>query len=353
MGSRDLIQNTVLIVGGGVTGLKAARTLCEFGVPSILVERDTVVGGRVKGYSKIFPDFASGKEIVKSLAHDVNSSEFVKILTGTTVAGVVRGDRNFSVRLTNMNTLDVQAVILACGFESFDARKQEEYGYGVYPNVITSVELESMLDTEGPTKGNLLKPSDGKPVKSVAIIFCVGSRSKRLGTPYCSRICCSFSTKQSIEIKEIERDINVTCFYMDIRTYGRGFEEMYQHAQELGVKYVRGRVSECSMLTNGDIQVKAENTLLGKPFQGIFDLISLSLGMAPCSNTEKLGEMFGIKRDRDGFFMLRDANLTPHESTGDGVFLAGAVTGLKPIRDCINDGLSVGARVLSYLKHRR
>ena len=109
-------------------------------------------------------------------------------------------------------------------------------------------------------------------------------------------------------------DTSVTCFYMDIRTYDRGFEEMYQYAQELGVKYIRGRVSECSALPNGDIQVRAENTLLSKPVQGIFELISLSVGMMPCADAADLAEILGIERSADGFFTKKDKYFLPHDT---------------------------------------
>jgi heterodisulfide reductase subunit A len=142
---------------------------------------------------------------------------------------------------------------------------------------------------------------------------------------------------------------SVTCFYMDIRTYGRGFEEMYQYAQELGVKYIRGRVSECSVTPDGDIQVRAENTLLGKPVQGVFDLVSLSVGMMPCTDAPSLAEMLCIKRSKDGFFSVRDNYLAPHDTHREGIFLAGSITGLKPIQDCLKEAMSAGSRVVSYL----
>lgn len=340
----------VLIVGGGVTGMKAALTLAEFDIPSVIVEKSGELGGKVRGYAKIFPDFRSGRALATELAERVDASEMIRVLRNCTVAGVDREGILHRVRLSDGRSLDVQAVILAFGFETFDATRQEEYGYGVYPNVITAPELEALLDHLGPTKGKLLRPSDGKPVRRAAIIFCVGSRSKRTDSPYCSRICCSYSTKQAIEIKEADPDAQVVCFYMDIRTYGRGFEEMHQYARELGVKYIRGRVSECSPLPDGDILIRAENTLMGKPVQGVFDLVSLSVGMKPSPDTACLAEMLGIGLGTDGFFTSADGSLSPHDTGREGIFLAGAVTGLKPIRDCILEGASAGGRAAAYLR---
>jgi heterodisulfide reductase subunit A len=140
---------------------------------------------------------------------------------------------------------------------------------------------------------------------------------------------------------------------MDIRTYDRGFEEMYHYAQALGVKYLRGRVSECSALANGDIQVRAENTLLGKPMQGIFDIVSLSVGMMPCADAAYLAEILGIERSEDGFFTRKDKYFHQHDTVREGIFLAGSLTGLKPIKDCLLEGSSVSSRVAAYLKWNR
>jgi len=343
-------QQRVLIVGGGVTGLRAALTLDDFGIKTTILEKTSQLGGKVTGYSKVFPDFRDGKKIVCDLVDAVSNSAGIEIITESTINDVQKRSGHYAMTFTNDDVVDASAVILACGFETFDATKQGEYGYGVYPNVITSVELENFLDHQGPTKGKLLRPIDGNPAKRIAIIFCVGSRNKRIGNPYCSRICCSYSTKQAIEIKELDTETSVTCFYMDIRTYGRGFEEMYQYAQDIGVKYIRGRVSECSSLPNGDIQVRAENTLLGRPVQGTFDLVSLSVGMTPCKDAGKISQLFEIKQGHDGFFVAADEDIHPHSTTAEGVFIAGSVTGLKPIRDCLLDGASVAGEVASYLR---
>ncbi|HBE44889.1 MAG TPA: hypothetical protein DDW17_05395 [Deltaproteobacteria bacterium] len=339
----------VLVLGGGITGLKTAFTLSEFDIETIIVEKSSEIGGKVKRYDKIFPDFRSGKNLVKNLIASARNSPNITVLENSTVTNVAKNNRSYTASLSDGKIIEVDAIILTCGFEVFDATRQPEYGYSVYPNVITSMELESFLNPEGPTKGKLLRPSDGKVAKRIAIIFCVGSRNMKIGNPYCSRICCSYSTKQAIEIKENDEEAMVTCFYMDIRTYGRGFEEMYQYAQEIGVKYIRGRVSECSVLPDGNIQVRAENTLLGKPVQGVFDLVSLSVGMMPCVDAEELAGIFGIERGKDGFFLSKDDDLFPHDTSKEGVFLAGSITGLKPIRDCFLDAMSVSGRVVSYL----
>lgn len=341
----------VIILGGGVAGMQTAIALNELGIKSVLVEKEQELGGKVKNYDKTFPFFQSGKALVRDLEERIKTSSLIEVRTGTEVSSVIGKASYFQVRLNSVNQrIPAGAIVVATGFEPFDASLQEEYGYGIYPNVITATEMEHLLDFDGPTEGELERPSDAKIAKRVAIIFCVGSRSEKLGHNYCSRICCSFSTKQAIEIKERYPDARVICFYMDIRTYGRGFEEMYRQAQELGITYIRGRVAECGMLPNGDIIIKAEDTLLGKPVRGTFDLVSLATGMTPCFDAPKIARLLGIKLAEDGFFECKDKDLYPNDASREGVFLAGGAIGMKPIPDCISDGNIVAARVAAILK---
>ncbi len=351
--SEKTINSKVLIIGGGIAGLATAVSLDSLGIDCIVMEKNVELGGKVKGYSKVFPDFRSGKTIVRDLIEKVEQSARIRPVVSTSVTALDRINGVYSVLDSDDNRYHVKAIVLACGFEVFDARLQEEYGYSVYPNVVNSLELEALLDAQDMRGGILLRPSDGKPIERVAIIFCVGSRSKRLGNPYCSRICCSYSTKQAIEIMEKNPDASVTCFYMDIRTYDRGFEEMYQYAQELGVKYIRGRASECSTLPDGSIHLRAENTLLGKPVQGVFDLVSLSVGMMPCADADGIAQLLGIERSADGFFTKKDKYFLPHDTVREGIFLAGSITGLKPIKDCLLEGTSVSGRIAAYLNSNK
>jgi len=215
---------------------------------------------------------------------------------------------------------------------------------------VTSTELEWMLNPRGPTQGELKRPSDGKRVDRLAIVFCVGSRNRRIGAPFCSRICCSYSTKQALTVHERNPEAQVACFYMDVRTYDRGFEEMYSLAQERGIRYIRGRVSGCKELPNGDIAIRAENTLVQKIYSNGFDMVSLSTGMRPCLEVDHLTQVLQIERAPDGFFASRAWFRYPHDSTREGVFVAGCATGMKPIRNCMVDGSAVAARIAGMLR---
>lgn len=344
----------VCIIGGGVAGMQVALVLGSLGVPSVLVEKSLVLGGRVPKLSRTFPffnddGFHDGKDFTDGLENELRATHLSDIRCGTVVSGL-RGDfPNFTVELNDGSFIAAGAVVVATGFTPFDPSSLQEYGYGIYSNVITATELEWMLNPRGPTSGKLVRPSDGKPAERLAIVFCVGSRNRRIGAPFCSRICCSYSTKQASTVMERNPQALVACFYMDVRTYDRGFEEMYSLAQERGVRYIRGRVSMCRQLPDGSISVRAENTLLNRPFSGEFDLVSLSTGMRPCEDANRLASCLGIACGPDGFFLCREWFRHPHDATRDGIFLAGCATGMKPIRNCMIDGAAVAARVTSLL----
>ena len=245
----------------------------------------------------------------------------------------------------------MSAVVIATGFEPFDPSDLEEYGYSRYPNVVTAPELEWLLNPRGPTHGEIRRPSDGKRVDRMAIVFCVGSRNRRIGAPFCSRICCSYSTKQALTVLDRNPGAEVTCFYMDVRTYDRGFEEMYSLAQERGIRYIRGRVSGCKELPGGDIVVRAENTLVQKIFSDRFDMVSLSTGMRPCLDVGPPGRACSRSSGLPtGFSPAGSGSVTRTTRRGKGILVAGCAMGMKPIRNCIVDGSAVAARVAALLR---
>ncbi len=345
----------VCIIGGGVAGMQVALVLDTLGVPSLLVEKSSALGGRVPLLSKTFPffnddGFNDGKEFTDAMEGDLRRAPLSEVRLNTTVSRVDGAFPDFRIRLNDGSSFNAGSIVVATGFTPFDPTDLKEYGYGTYRNVVTASELEWMLNPRGPTGGRLVRCSDGRPAERLAIVFCVGSRNRRIGAPFCSRICCSYSTKQASTVMERNPGALVVCFYMDVRTYDRGFEEMYSLAQERGVKYIRGRVSQCKQLPDGSISVRAENTLLSRPFSGEFDLVSLSTGMRPCENAGELARILGIGCGPDGFFLCREWFRHPHDATRDGVFLAGCTTGMKPIRNCMIDGAAVAARVAAVLR---
>ncbi|MEM2511010.1 MAG: hydrogenase iron-sulfur subunit [Candidatus Methanomethylicia archaeon] len=230
-------------------------------------------------------------------------------------------------------TLSVGAIIVATGFKPYNPREIEEYGYGRFLDVITGAEYDRMLNCNGPTKGRIVKPSDSGEVRKIAFILCVGSRSERLGRPYCSKICCMYTIKHALETKIINPEIDITVFYTDIRASGKMHEEAYRRALEAGVKFVRGRISSVERDKSGKLKLTYEDTLEGKVERELFDLVVLSIGMDPDPDNRRLANMLGLQLDEYGFFTEYHPKLKPSDTFRSGIYLAGACSGPKDITE--------------------
>ena len=229
------------------------------------------------------------------------------------------------------------------GFDTFDAQRKEEYGYGIYDNVITSVELEEKI------KRHNFTTSQGKTPLRVAMIHCVGSRDEKVCNNYCSRVCCVTAVKQAIEIKKVSPETEVFCYYMDLRMFGRHFEELYREAQEkYGIQFIRGRLSEASEGKDKTIIVKAEDTLVGKPLKMNVDMMVLMVGMELSKTLFPLAEKMQLEFGTDRFIMPLDEELYPNKTKKDGVFVAGTCTGPKNIPETLNDARSAAVTILGY-----
>jgi heterodisulfide reductase subunit A2 len=241
--------------------------------------------------------------------------------------------------------LEVGTIIVATGYDPYDPTEKLEYGYGSHTNVITAMEIERMINASGPTEGKVLKPSDMEKPKRVAFIHCVGSRDEQIGKPYCSRVCCMYSMKNAQLIKDKMPDSEVTLYYMDIRAFGKGFEEFYKNSQEkYGIKFVRGRPAE--VLENEDLTltVRGEDTLLNKVSEYDYDLVVLSIGLVPPEGAEELRQTIGLSKSGDGFLMEAHPKLRPVDTLTDGVYLAGVAQGPKDIPDAVAQGSGAAAR---------
>jgi heterodisulfide reductase subunit A len=238
------------------------------------------------------------------------------------------------------------ALVIATGYEVFDARKKEEYGYGIYDNVITSADLEVFFKNN--KRKNLF---EGKTYKRVGIVHCVGSRDEKAGNLYCSKLCCVTGVKQAIEIKELMPDAEVFCFYMDLRMFDRHFEEMYYEAQEKwGIHFIRGRLSETTENLDHTLLVKLEDTLTGLPLKMKIDLLILLVGFVPSPETRRLAAMLGLKEGDDRFLCPADEHIIPNSTAIPGVFLAGTVIGPAGIANTITDARATALQVATYLK---
>jgi heterodisulfide reductase subunit A len=252
--------------------------------------------------------------------------------------------------------VDVQvgSAILATGFDLFDASRIKEYGYGRLPNVITSLEFERLTHASGPTAGKILL-RNGKPPESVAIVHCVGSRDLNYNE-YCSRVCCMYSLKTAHLVHE-KTEAKVYEFYIDMRAFGKGYEEFYKQLLHEDVTFIRGRVAEVTdvpqnLSEKGKLIVVAEDTLLGIVRRVPVDLVVLSVGLEPRRDVVQVAHTFRISRSKDGFFLEKHPKLAPVSTAGDGIFIAGSCQGPKDIPDSVAQGAAAAANVLSLVDRR-
>ena len=240
--------------------------------------------------------------------------------------------------------LDVGSIIVATGFDSFDPSELTEYGYGRYDNVITTLELERINNSAGPTAGQIMRPSDKKFPKKVAFIQCVGSRDERFNL-YCSGFCCMYTIKNAVQWKLTYPDADITIFYMDIRTPSKGYEEFYRWAREMGIRFIQGRPSLITEdPTTGNLFIQAEDVGLGQVIELESELVVLSTAAVPRADTEQISSILNISRSPGGFFMEYHPKLRPVDSPTDGVFLAGAAQGPKDIPASVAQGSGAAAR---------
>lgn len=421
---------SVLIIGGGITGINAAVDLAEMGFQVYIVERNESIGGRMSQLDKTFPTLDCSTCVLGPKMVEVYRHPNIKILSYSEVVGLDGYVGNFKVQVLrkpryvieenctgcgecsnacpievpnywNMNMdvrkcisipfehavppiyrididhcikcykcvdacgarkailfdqkpetveLNVGAIVVAIGFEPYDPAKDEQYGYGVYPNVITGLEMERLLSAAGPTGGVISRPSDLKEPKRVAFIQCVGSRNVKRN-PYCSRVCCMYSIKHARQLKEKHPEMEVAIYYMDIRAFGKGYEEFYEKAgREYKVQFIRGRVSEITEdPKTHNLTVYAEDTFLGRPTELEYDMVVLAIGMEPHSTTDKIQEILRIARSPDKFLQEAHPKLRPVDTLAAGIYIAGACQGPKDIPDSVAQAKAAASSVATLL----
>jgi heterodisulfide reductase subunit A len=246
-------------------------------------------------------------------------------------------------------TEDVGALVVASGYGLLDREKLPEYGAGRFPDVISGIQYERLLNASGPTAGHILRPSDGKEPKTVVFVSCAGSRDKSIGVPYCSNFCCMYIAKQAILTADHIPDSQSYVFYTDIRAAGKGYDEFTRRAQEdYGVHYIRGRVSR--IYPKGQkMVVKGADTLLGAQVEIEADLVVLATAAVAAPGARELAEKLHISYDTNGFYVESHPKLRPVETNTAGVYLAGAAQGPKDIPASVAQGSAAAAKVLSLL----
>jgi len=241
--------------------------------------------------------------------------------------------------------IDVGVIIVATGMDIYDPTALDEYGYTRFENVITTLEFERLICGGGPTEGKLVRPSDRQTPKRIGFIQCVGSRTENRGNPYCSNVCCMNTIKDSLLINEHDSDSEIHVFYMDIRAYGKGFEDLFRRSKEAGVHYVRGLPGEVIEDPNTrNLKVRVENTTTSKVEEYDLDMVVLSVGLQPRDDLKHLASIINISQTADGFVMEAHPKLRPVDAPTPGIFFAGCVEAPKDIKDSVTQAGAAAAR---------
>ena len=319
------------------TGCGACARLCPVEVPNDFDER---MGVR----NAIYVPFPQAVPLIYLI--DKEHCLECELCQNVCMAGAV----NYQQQPEEME-IEVGAIIVTTGFDLFDAGKKEEYGFGLYDNVITGLALERLLSASGPTGGHVVRPSDGKIPRKVAFIQCVGSRDEKSGNTYCSRVCCMYATKEAELLREHVPGVDVTIYYMDIRAFGKGFEEFYQRAKnQFGVKFVKGRVAEVLENTaNNNLVIRAENVETGELIEDEVDMVVLSSGLVPAVTNEFV-KILPLKIGDDNFFVTKNPKIDPVTTNIDGVFIAGVAEGPKDIPDSVAQASAAAMKASIFLK---
>ncbi|GBE18258.1 putative glutamate synthase (NADPH) small subunit [archaeon BMS3Abin16] len=253
----------------------------------------------------------------------------------------------------SVQTLDVGAVVVSTGYSQYDPSAILEYGYGEYANILTNLQFERMLSASGPTSGHVIRPSDGAEPKNIAFIQCVGSRDQNRN-PYCSKVCCMASTKEAIVAKEHAPDLDTHIFYIDMRAFGKGYQEYIDKAKSVhGVNYTRGRVARIFQdSASKNLKLMVENTETGKRLEREFDMVVLASALIPSPGAAELAETLGIETTDYGFFGT-EGGLSPFDTSREGVFVTGTCISPKDIPDTIAEASGASARCESFLKDSR
>ena len=320
-------------------GCSSCKSVCPAGG----VEPEKVCSNEIVPLTSAFDENMSGRSAMYILFPQaipnkatVDAENCVHLLTGKCeiCKEVCEADAIDFEQKEKEVELDVGAVIVAPGFEEFDAKLKGEYGYGDYPNVVTSIEFERILSASGPYKGQILRPSDLKHPKKVAFIQCVGSRDPSCDKGYCSSVCCMYATKEAIIAKEHEKQMEPAIFFMDMRAFGKDFDKYYDRAQEeYGIRYIRCMPSSVKQIQQTKNLVMRYVDDSGEFIDEEFDLVVLSVGLAPTEEMKEMARRLDIKLNKYGF--CETDTFSPVETSRPGVYVCGAFEGPKDIPETV------------------
>ena len=320
------------------TGCGACETRCPSKVPN---EFDQGMSQRTSIY-KLFAQAVPAKPIIDPVHCRKIAEGKCGVCAKVCPTGAIRYDDE-----DRITTETFGAVIFATGYELIDWTKiYGEYGGGAYPDVITGLQFERLVNASGPTEGHILRPSDGTEPKNVVIVKCVGSRDPHKGVSYCSRACCMYGAKHAHQYLDKVPDGKCYVFYMDVRTPGKGYDEFYMNTLHDGAQYVRGRISKIYQ-EGGKLICKGEDTLTSSQVTVAADMVVLETAMVPADGIDELAAKFTVGRDADSWLVEAHAKLRPVETNTAGIYLAGTCQGPKDIPASVAQGSAAAAKVMA------
>jgi heterodisulfide reductase subunit A len=341
-----------LVIGGGVTGMQASIDLANHGIYTYLVEREDELGGRAYKLSRTYRTHECKADgccmdycmecIFTPKLGELLQNKNLEIMLQTKVNKIQGEPGNFQVSLSsNKENMDltVNAIIMATGSTVFDAKRIPEYGYGIYDDVVTFLELEKLMVAQRMKDNVLRRPSDGKIPETINFLLCAGSRDSNKGNQHCSIVCCTYAIGQAKDLKKKYPDAEVYVHYMDLRAAYRGFEEFYKEAQEVGVRFLRGRVAEIRK-EGDDLLVRTENIDSEELTEIRSDLVVLAVGQEPHQGSDKIAEALGLSLQPNGFVK---GNGT------EGIAIAGCALGPRGIRYSVEDAKRAAQEIIDFL----
>jgi len=341
------MNDTVLVVGAGPTGLSAAAGVASTGRKVVLVEKETRLGGApiLSGYAKLVPSGEWARDAIGRMVKRVEDDARVTIHKATKVTKVDGSFGNFTATLSNGQSVNAGAIILGTGFTHFDSINKPEWGFGTYEDVVTTTQVEQMV-----VAGKIACPSDGRVPERVCILLCVGSRDRQIGREWCSKICCTVSTNLAMEIKELSPTTDVFIYYMDIRTFGLYEDKFYWRAQEeFRTKFVKARIAEVTQGPDKRLLVKGEDTLVKRPIVIPMDLVVHAIGMDPNLDNPEIAKVFGVGLEKHGFLDRGEQYTSSFASTRQGIYVGGAALAPEDIDTSISHGLAMAMRAVGDL----
>ena len=421
------ITPNVLIIGGGIAGIKAALVIADAGYKVYLVEREPTIGGHMALFDKTFPTLDCSICVLGPMMTEVNEHPNIELLTYSEVKDVDGYIGNFEVKVKKkprfideeecvgcfdicrevcpidiedtffprkaidvkfpqaipllpniieeecigckacaqacdrdavnfdqkpeILNLKVGAIIVATGLKTFDPSILAELNYQKYQDVITTLQMERLLNSDGPTNGKVVRVSNGKTPKKVSFILCVGSRNKKIDHEYCSQVCCNASIKQATLLKKENPEIDVNVYYTDIRAVGKNCEAFYNRGrEEFGIRFIKSNISSIVKDDTSDrLIIRGEDVIENELFEHKTDLAVLAVGIEPSEGTEELSQILNISLDPHGFLLEKHLKVNPSESSVNGIYIAGAIQGPKDIPSSIAQAESAASKAIALI----